>query len=98
MQVILRNIMEDYVIVILDRILENLDCCKCEKCRLDIASYALNRLPSKYVATTQGELMTKLCEFDNGFETQVMAALTLGANVIKKNPRHEVFDEEVLDE
>lgn len=92
MQIILRNIMEDYVIVILDRILENLDCCKCEKCRLDIASYALNRLPSKYVATTQGELMTKLCEFDNNFEAQVVAALTLAANVIKQNPRHEIME------
>ena len=57
-----------------------------------IASYALNRLPSKYVATTQGELMTKLCEFDNQFETQVMAAITLGANVIKKNPRHDMME------
>ena len=92
MQVILRNIMEDYVIVTLDRMLENLDCCKCEYCRLDIASYALNRLPSKYVATTQGELMTKLCEFDNQFETQVMAAISLGANVIKKNPRHDIVE------
>lgn len=97
MQIILRNIMEDYVIVILDRILDNLDCCKCEKCRLDIASYALNRLPSKYVATTQGELMTKLCEFDNNFETQVMASLTLAANVIKKNPKHDMEAREEID-
>jgi len=88
MQVILRNIMEDYVIVTLDRMLENLDCCKCEYCRLDIASYALNRLPSKYVATTQGELMTKLCEFDNQFEAKVMAELTAAAELIKKNPKH----------
>jgi len=42
------------------------------------------------VATTQGELMTKLCEFDNQFETQVMAAISMGANVIKKNPRHDI--------
>lgn len=89
MQVILRNIMEDYVIVMLDQILENLDCCKCEKCRLDIASYALNRLPSKYVATTQGELMTKLCEFDNQFETRVMAEIIRASEKIKKNPRHD---------
>lgn len=88
MQVILRNIMEDYVIVTLDHMMDRLDVCKCDKCRLDIASYALNRLPSKYVATTQGELMTKLCEFDNQFETQVMTAITTAAEVVKKNPRH----------
>ncbi len=89
MQIILRNIMEDYVIITLDQILDNLDCCKCQKCRLDMASYALNRLPSKYVATTQGELMTKLCEFDNQFETRVMAELAAAAEVIKARPRHD---------
>ena len=88
MQVILKNITEDFVLSTLDHIMGNLDCCKCEKCRLDIASYALNRLPSKYVATTQGELMTRLCQFDHSFEIQVIASLTLAANVVKLNPRH----------
>lgn len=92
MQIILRNIMEDYVIVTLDHMLDNLDCCKCEKCRLDIASYALNRLPSKYVATTQGELMSRLCEFDNQFEAQVMATIVAAANKISQNPRHDGVD------
>lgn len=36
--------------------------------------------------------MTKLCEFDNNFEAQVVAALTLAANVIKQNPRHELME------
>ena len=80
--------MEDYVILMLDGMIDELGCCKCQKCRLDIASYALNRLPSKYVATTQGELMTRLCEFDNQFEANVYAAITKGAEIVKKNPRH----------
>ena len=92
MQIILKNLMEDYAIATLDHILDDLDCCKCEKCRLDIASYALNRLPSKYVATTQGELMTKLCEFDHNFEARVIAALTMAADVIKKNPNHNITE------
>ena len=29
MQIILRNVMEDYVILTLDRMLESMDCCKC---------------------------------------------------------------------
>ena len=90
MQIILKNITEDFVLETLDHIMDNLDCCKCEKCRLDIASYALNRLPCKYVATTQGELMTRLCEFDYGFETQVIATLTLAANIVKMKPRHQI--------
>ena len=88
MQIILRNIMEDYVIITLDHILDSLDCCKCEKCRLDIASYALNRLPSKYVASTQGELMTKLCSMDTQFEAMVMTEIAKASSVVKKKPRH----------
>lgn len=89
MQIILRNVMEDYVILTLDHMLDSLDCCKCEKCRLDIASYALNRLPSKYVATTQGELMTKLCSMDTQFEASVMLEIAKAAQVVTKHPRHE---------
>lgn len=89
MQIILRNLMEDYVILVLDQLIDDLHCCSCQQCRLDIASYALNRLPSKYVATTQGELMSRLCEFDNQFEATVMATITKAAEVIGKNPRHE---------
>ncbi len=94
MQIVLRNLMEDYVILILDQTIDTLDCCKCTQCRLDMASYALNRLPAKYVATTQGELMSKLCEFDNQFEANVYSALTQAAEVVKKHPRHKVEGEE----
>lgn len=90
MQIILRNLMEDYVILTLDQLMDKLDCCKCQQCRLDMASYALNRLPAKYVATTQGELMSKLCEFDTQFETSVVSTLTKAAAVISKKPRHKI--------
>ena len=87
--IVFKNLMEDYVLKTLDHMMKDLDCCKCEKCRLDIASYALNRLPSKYVATSQGEIMTKIFEFNsNQFETQVMAAITSAALVVKQHPRH----------
>ena len=88
MQIILRNVMEDYVILILDQMLDNLNCCKCEKCRLDIASYTLNRLKPKYVATTQGELMSRLCEFDSQFKASIMAEITQAHAIISKHPHH----------
>lgn len=88
MQLILRNIMEEYVILTLDEILDSLDGCKCERCRLDIASYALNRLPARYVATTQGELMSRLCEFDTQFKATIVSEVTRAHEVIKKHPHH----------
>ncbi|MCH5272837.1 MAG: late competence development ComFB family protein [Lachnospiraceae bacterium] len=88
MQLILRNIMEEYVILTLEEMLDYLDGCKCERCRLDIASYALNRIKPKYVATTQGELMARLCEFDSQFKTSVMAQIAQAHAVISKSPHH----------
>lgn len=88
MDIVLKNYTEEFVLLTLNSMMKNLDCCKCERCRLDIASYALNRLPAKYVVTEKGELMTKLCEFSNQFEAEVMAELTVAAELVKKNPKH----------
>jgi len=92
----LRNLTEDIVIFELDHMLSRLDCCKCDSCRLDIASYALNRLPSKYVATTQGELMSKISVIDNDFRIRVATEISKGAELVKKNPRHSAVSSEKL--
>lgn len=98
MKHILRNLTEDIVISKLDTLIDRLDCCKCDLCRLDIASYTLNRLPSKYVATTQGELLSKISLIDNDFTIRVTTELTKAIQVIKEHPRHESIVSETLPE
>lgn len=98
MKQILRNLTEDIVISKLDTMIERLDCCKCDLCRLDIASYTLNRLPSKYVATTQGELLSKIALIDNEFTIRVTTELTKAINVIKEHPRHDFAQTNTLPE
>ena len=88
MELVLRNLMEDIVIHRLDELLPKLDCCQCNQCRLDIASYALNRLPAKYVVTTQGELLSKLDTFSTQFEASVTTQITQASIQIKNSPRH----------
>lgn len=88
MEHILRNLTEDIVVEELDSMIDILDVCKCDRCRLDIASYALNRLPAKYVCTTQGELMSKLSIIDSDFKIRVATEITKGAEIVKRNPRH----------
>lgn len=106
MKHILRNLTEDIVISKLDVLMDRLDCCKCDLCRLDIASYALNRLPSKYVATTQGELLSKIALIDTEFTIRVTTEITKAISVIKEHPRHDTpvtndtlpeFPEEVIE-
>ncbi|MFO7295729.1 MAG: late competence development ComFB family protein [Clostridia bacterium] len=84
-----KNYMEDVVFHHLDGILKHTDCCKCQRCRMDIAAYALNQLPSKYVVTRKGEVYSKLLELQQQFETDVIIAIIKAVEVVKKNPRHD---------
>lgn len=94
MKLILRNLTEDIVTSKLDALIERLGGCNCDICRLDVASYALNRLPNKYVATTQGELLSKIGLIDNDFTIRVTTELTKAISIIKSHPRHEIIQTE----
>lgn len=83
------NLMEDIVKKKLSEIFDSLNCCKCDRCRLDILTYTLNRLPPKYVASTQGELLSRIDSLDTSFEMSVIATITSAAEIIKRFPRHE---------
>ncbi len=88
MKMIVKNLMEDIVEKKLDEIFDSLNCCKCDMCRLDILTYTLNRLPPKYVATTQGELLSRIDSLDTSFEMSIVATITSAAEIIKRFPRH----------
>jgi competence protein ComFB len=81
--------MEDIVFDILEKLLPEVkDACKCEKCKLDIASLALNRLSPKYVVTQRGMVYTKLETLALQSKADVLRETTKAIEVVKKNPRH----------
>lgn len=49
------NLMEETVLNKIDQLLPGTDYCKCEHCRMDMAAYALNRLPAQYVQSMKGK-------------------------------------------
>lgn len=65
------------------------DICTCEQCLLDIASYALNRLPAKYIASSQGELRTRVTEFENQVQVDVVSTVTRAIEIVSRDPRHQ---------
>ncbi len=89
MDLVLKNMTENIVLKKIDQMKGSLDCCTCEHCLLDIASYALNRLPAKYVATTQGELLSRLDSLEPQYDATVMTVILQGAMLVKLHPRHE---------
>lgn len=82
------NVTELLVEEKLDEVIDSLGCCKCEQCRADIISYALNRLAPKYVSTAIGKAYVKLDSLSYQAETDLLTALYEAAEQVKKNPRH----------
>ncbi|WP_411678124.1 late competence development ComFB family protein [Caproicibacter sp.] len=82
------NVTESLAEQKLDEIIDFLGCCKCDQCRADIISYALNRLSPKYVSTDIGKAYVKLDTMSSQFEIDLLAALYEAAEKVKKNPRH----------
>jgi len=80
--------MEGYVEDLLPSVIRTMDICKCKRCRMDIAAYALNRLPPKYVVTDQGHMFAKLESFHSQFDVDIIKVITHGASIIGANPKH----------
>ena len=85
----IRNYMEICVLDVFEPVLENLNGCDCENCRLDIMAIALNSLPTKYVVTKKGELYTKISNLQNQFDVDIIAAIAKASVIVSRNPRHD---------
>jgi competence protein ComFB len=63
-----------------------------EKSQSDILAITLNKLPSKYVATSQGEMLAKT-QLRSQVETDVYRELSLAMDIVLKSSRNSVFDD-----
>lgn len=82
---VLVNIMERLVIDKLDAAFSKFNCCKCDRCRKDVAAIALNKLKPKYVVTSQ-EAMDAMTSRQTNAE--VYTALVQAILIVKAKPRH----------
>lgn len=55
----MKNLLEDLVAREYQR-LRPADFCRCAQCRDDVVVFALNRLPPRYVAATEGEVIANV--------------------------------------
>ena len=53
------NLMENLVLKHLDTVIHKFNTCSCDRCRCDIAAYALNLLPAKYVVIRPGNISAR---------------------------------------
>lgn len=91
----LRNIMEDDIEYQLDTLLPTMpEICSCRDCRLDMATYALNRLHPNYVRSDMGELYHKVNSSSLQAQTEILATVMNAINVIGTHPHHNTKEEE----
>lgn len=86
----LKNVMEDAVEYQLNKILPTMpNVCSCDKCRLDMASFALNRLSPQYVRTDTGALFQKLNNSSQQAEVEVLTSVISAIEMISAHPKHD---------
>lgn len=86
----LKNYMEDLVLEYLEDLIKGRDdVCKCNQCLLDIATYALNKLPPMYFSRASGMIYSRLEEFENQVRADIIALLTTGIEKVSKLPKHD---------
>lgn len=86
------NIMEGLVERKLFDLIPTLDVCGCERCFNDIVAAALNLLPPKYVVTDKGYLYSKVETCYLQYEVDIVKAITVATEIVKKYPRHSQED------
>jgi len=89
MDIGMRNYMEDIIMDNMPSVLEHMDVCQCERCKMDILAFVLNQVPPKYVVTKKGKIYAKLAAIESQFDADIVASITRAAAIVKENPRHD---------
>lgn len=85
---IYKNLME---IIVMNKIREmksELDCCKCDQCLMDIATYVLNRIPPKYIVTTKGRIFSNLEALSAQHIADIITLILEASFLVNESPRH----------
>ncbi len=83
------NMMEYIVDEKLRELLADADCCKCEKCLIDMKAFALNNLKPMYVNSREGELYSLLDSTRSQNLADINVAVINSINVVKREPHHD---------
>lgn len=85
----LKNLMEDNVEQIMNRLLPTMPhICSCNDCKLDMATYALNRLQPKYARTSTGSILHRFDTASPQVEAEILSVVISAMELIGGNPHH----------
>ncbi|OPY57601.1 MAG: Late competence development protein ComFB [Pelotomaculum sp. PtaU1.Bin035] len=83
------NVTEMMVFETIDDVLKSFkEICSCERCKLDMAALALNRLSPSYVVTSQGEVLLRASSLKQQLRVDLLRAVTEAVGIVGKKPHH----------
>lgn len=87
-QLILVNVIEEFVSQKARETIKELGACDCKTCYLNVCAIALNNLPPKYVTTTRGALLSRITATEIGNSSAILIEVTKAVIQVKENPHH----------
>lgn len=84
-ELVLVNLAEQLVADRLDAVFEKFNCCRCDKCRRDVAALALNTISPQYVVAAPEEIPGLLATAET---KEVAGALVKAILYVKAHPTH----------
>ena len=85
------NTMETTVFNKINELWPKTDYCKCDTCKMDIATYALNRLPPQYVQSLKGKVIYRFEASKLENDIEVTVAVSRAIESVGKSPQHETI-------
>ncbi len=87
-QLLLVNIIEEFVKRRVKDTMTELGVCNCDICYLNACALALNALEPKYVTTSKGALLSEITETELDNKTKILVEVTKAVLKVKESPRH----------
>ena len=85
----LKNLMENNVEQMINKFLPTMPhICSCNDCRLDMATYALNRLRPKYARTSTGAVLHRFDTLSPQVEAEILSVVISAMEIIGAHPHH----------
>ena len=85
----IKNYLESEVLRLTEELIhKDKDMCQCDKCKADVAAYALNHLEPRYVVSNEGHIFTEVEMSSAQEKAEIISVILEGIKLIKNNPRH----------
>ena len=88
-ELILVNAVEELARQWVNDLIDTMDMCNCEKCRLNACAIVLNALPPRYVTTTRGMLFTEIKKLSIEYRVALAEETTKALMIVKEHPMHD---------